>query len=48
MLGEEVDVAGLKRAIEAPRPAEVPLAEEGNSAAEDSAGEDPSGEEPSA
>jgi segregation and condensation protein B len=25
VLGEEVDVAGLKRAIEAPRPAEVPL-----------------------
>jgi segregation and condensation protein B len=28
VLGEEVDVAGLKRAIEAPRPVEVPLAEE--------------------
>ncbi len=28
VLGEDVDVAGLKRAIEAPRPAEVPLAEE--------------------
>jgi segregation and condensation protein B len=27
VLGEEVDVAGLKRAIEAPRPAEVPLGE---------------------
>jgi segregation and condensation protein B len=27
-LGEEVDVAGLKRAIEAPRPVEVPLGEE--------------------
>jgi segregation and condensation protein B len=27
VLGEEVDVAGLKRAIEAPRPAEVPLTE---------------------
>jgi len=27
VLGEEVDVAGLKRAIEAPTPAEVPLAE---------------------
>src|SRR5258706_10276 len=26
-LGEEVDVAGLKRAIEAPRPVEVPLSE---------------------
>ena len=25
VLGEEVDVAGLKRAIEAPRPVEVPL-----------------------
>jgi segregation and condensation protein B len=28
VLGEEVDVAGLKKAIEAPRPVEVPLAEE--------------------
>jgi segregation and condensation protein B len=28
VLGEEVDVAGLKRAIEAPRPEEVPLTEE--------------------
>jgi len=28
VLGEEVDVAGLKRAIEAPRPVEVPLSEE--------------------
>jgi segregation and condensation protein B len=28
VLGEEVDVAGLKRAIEAPRPVEVPLTEE--------------------
>ena len=27
VLGEEVDVPGLKRAIEAPRPVEVPLAE---------------------
>jgi segregation and condensation protein B len=27
-LGEEIDVAGLKRAIEAPRPVEVPLAED--------------------
>lgn len=27
VLGEEVDVAGLKRAIEAPRPVEVPLTE---------------------
>jgi segregation and condensation protein B len=29
VLGEEVDVAGLKRAIEAPMPVEVPLTEEG-------------------
>lgn len=28
VLGEEVDVAGLKRAIEAPRPIDVPLVEE--------------------
>jgi segregation and condensation protein B len=28
VLGEDIDIAGLKRAIEAPRPAEVPLAEE--------------------
>ncbi|HUG54214.1 MAG TPA: SMC-Scp complex subunit ScpB [Vicinamibacteria bacterium] len=28
VLGEEVDVAGLKKAIEAPRPVEVPLAED--------------------
>jgi segregation and condensation protein B len=28
VLGEEVDVPGLKRAIEAPRPAEVPLSED--------------------
>jgi segregation and condensation protein B len=27
VLGEEVDIPGLKRAIEAPRPAEVPLSE---------------------
>jgi segregation and condensation protein B len=27
VLGEEVDVAGLKRAIEAPRPVEIPLTE---------------------
>lgn len=32
-LGEEVDVAGLRRAIEAPRPVEVPLSDE--AAAED-------------
>jgi segregation and condensation protein B len=28
VLGEEVDIVGLKRAIEAPRPVEVPLAED--------------------
>jgi segregation and condensation protein B len=28
VLGEEVDIAGLKRAIEAPRPVEIPLSEE--------------------
>ena len=28
VLGEEVDVAGLKKAIEAPRPVEVPLSED--------------------
>jgi segregation and condensation protein B len=52
VLGEEVDVAGLKKAIEAPRPVEVPLAESEGDAAqgelrlgiEDDAG-DPSGEE---
>lgn len=37
-LGEEVDVAGLKRAIEAPRPVEVPLSED--EAAEASLAED--------
>jgi segregation and condensation protein B len=30
VLGEEVDIAGLKRAIEAPRPIEIPLSEEGD------------------
>ncbi len=34
-LGEEVDVAGLKRAIEAPRPVEIPLTEDGASDSED-------------
>ena len=34
VLGEEVDVDGLKRAIEAPRPVEVPLAEEAGSEAQ--------------
>jgi len=40
VLGEEVDVAGLKRAIEAPRPVEIPLAEdaEGPEEAEDAEG----------
>jgi segregation and condensation protein B len=32
VLGEEVDVAGLKRAIEAPRPVEIPLAEDAEEA----------------
>ena len=32
VLGEEVDVAGLKRAIEAPRPVEIPLAEDAEAA----------------
>src|SRR6266704_1922391 len=32
VLGEEVDVAGLKRAIEAPRAVEIPLAEDANDA----------------
>jgi segregation and condensation protein B len=41
VLGEEVDVAGLKRAIEAPRPVEVPLSEEAESGAE-AEQEDPS------
>jgi segregation and condensation protein B len=38
VLGEEVDVEGLKRAIETPRPAEVPLAEEDAPEASDDAG----------
>ena len=38
VLGEDVDVAGLKRAIEAPRPVEVPLSE---AEAEDPPPEDP-------
>jgi segregation and condensation protein B len=29
VLGEEVDVSGLRRAIDAPRPVDVPLSEEG-------------------
>jgi segregation and condensation protein B len=43
VLGEEVDVAGLKRAIEAPRPVEVPLAE--GAAAEDEVAGDAGGED---
>jgi segregation and condensation protein B len=35
-LGEEVDVAGLKRAIEAPRPVEVPLSDGGEAEMEGS------------
>ena len=34
VLGEEVDVAGLKRAIEAPRPVDVPLSEDDAGAAD--------------
>src|SRR5262249_25533943 len=42
VLGEEVDVVGLKRAIEAPRPVEVPLSEEDAAAAEtDAAADEP-------
>jgi len=40
VLGEEVDVAGLKRAIEAPRPVEVPLSDQEEAAPEEA--EDPS------
>ena len=35
VLGEEIDVDGLKRAIEAPRPVEVPLSEEVDSSTDD-------------
>lgn len=43
-LGEEVDVAGLKRAIEAPRPVEVPLAEaDAGETPGDQAEDEPSG-----
>jgi segregation and condensation protein B len=35
VLGEEVDVVGLKRAIEAPRPVEIPLTEDGPAASDD-------------
>ncbi len=47
VLGEEVDVAGLKRAIEAPRPAEVPLAEEGAASGDEAAADEGADEEPS-
>jgi segregation and condensation protein B len=40
-LGEEVDVAGLKRAIEAPRPVEIPLSEEAEADTEDEDTEPP-------
>jgi segregation and condensation protein B len=43
-LGEDVDVAGLKRAIEAPRPVEIPLSEE---AAADTASSDAEDVDPS-
>jgi segregation and condensation protein B len=48
VLGEDVDVTGLKRALEAPRPIEVPLAEEAGSAPEgsDGPGGDPDGRAP--
>jgi segregation and condensation protein B len=42
VLGEEVDVAGLKRAIDAPRPVEVPLSEEDTLASPGGEEEDPS------
>ena len=35
VLGEEVDVAGLKKAIEAPRPVEIPLSEGDTSGADE-------------
>jgi segregation and condensation protein B len=41
VLGEEVDVAGLKRAIEAPRPVEVPLSEEDGEPPASGPAEDP-------
>jgi len=45
VLGEEVDVVGLKRAIEAPRPVEIPLTEAGDEEPEDATepGEVPEG-----
>jgi segregation and condensation protein B len=48
VLGEEVDVAGLKRAIEAPRPVEVPLGgEDGEQLRLDPEGEDAGSEDES-
>jgi segregation and condensation protein B len=47
VLGEEVDVPGLRRAIEAPRPAEVPLAE-GEESNQGMPFAEPSGAEPTA
>jgi segregation and condensation protein B len=49
VLGEEIDVAGLKRAIEAPRPVEVPLGEaevEAEAGADEAAGGEPEAEDP--
>ena len=40
VLGEEVDVAGLKRAIDAPRPVEIPLAEDAEDTGGAEGGED--------
>jgi segregation and condensation protein B len=53
VLGEEVDVAGLKKAIEAPRPVDVPLTEEeagaeGEASAEGEAADGPSAEDAAA
>jgi segregation and condensation protein B len=45
VLGEEVDVAGLKRAIEAPRPVEVPLGEAEAEEAEEAPESGPEGGE---
>jgi segregation and condensation protein B len=39
VLGEEVDIVGLKRAIEAPRPVEVSLSEESDEASKPGGGE---------
>ena len=45
VLGEEIDVAGLKKAIEAPRPVEIPLSE-GDTEDEGTRGEEGPGEDP--